>query len=423
MTCLTPTVDTIETRSLSYMEKFATGWMSPTAHFTFSGPFSEQLIIEAMQKVRWSNPLLRCSISDGDIVTLSAKDSLKGQLPINVHRTSNGTDERFKQAARCAYERMGLNMVPRNLWHMTFFYDDQGCDMIFQIHHSLFDGMSWFSIAKDFLSVCEGEILEIKSLNFALECIYPEHAKAIHGKKPFSVQEWFDVTSSEPQIQPIFTGSVLARLPQEVVIGLKTRCRDHGITVHGALMAAYLLAIDNQLPKIYTDVSTRRWCHPPLEPISPGVYNGLVVWAAHANKNKTFWENATRMLHDMNALIAAGEHLLPHAECSSTSTGPEITCITNMAPPEMPRGKFALEFSTVELVTGTSSEVPSFPIIFSIMKSNTICNLRLHYHQYFWSSDQAEAILRKLVRILIEEGAGLKAEKLSIFSQPKNIWS
>jgi hypothetical protein len=348
---------------------------------------------------------------------------LKEQLPISLHRISKGADERFKQAARCAYERMGFNMVPRNLWHMTFFYDHQGCEMVFQIHHSLFDGMSWFSIAKDFLAVCEGEILEIKPLNSALESIYHKHAQAIQGKEPFSVQEWFEITSMEPQTQPIFTGSVLARLPQDVVGALKTHCRDHGITVHAALMAAYLFATDNQLPKLYSDVSTRRWCNPSLDPVSPGVYNGQVVWAAHVDRDKSFWENAAKLIKDMNDLIAAGVHLSANPECSSTSIGPEITCITNMAPPEMPRGKFALEFCTVELVTGISIEIPSFPVIFSIMKSNSICNLRLHYHQQFWSSEQAEAILRKMVRILTEEGAGLKVENLRIFSQPKNMWN
>lgn len=418
-----PDASSVESRPLSYMEKFATGWLSPNAQFTFSGPFTEQLIIEAMQKVRWLNPLLRCTISNGSIVTMSPDESLKEPLPITLLATRHGADERFKQAAEYTYEGMGFNMVPQNLWRMTFFYDDEGCDMVFQIHHSLFDGMSWFSIAKDFLAVCEGDVLEIRPLNFGLESIYAAHAEAIKGSEPFSVKEWFEITNKTPQIEPIFTGSVLARLPQEVVIALKQRCRDHGITVHGALMAAYLFATDNELPKLYTDVSTRRWCNPPLDPISPGVYNGQVVWPAHVNKDNTFWENAIRLINDMNNLIASGAHLSSSAECSSTSVGPQITCITNMAPPEMPRGKFAVEFSTVELVTGTSPEIPSFPIIFSIMTSNTICNLRLNYHQNFWSAEHADMVLRKIVHILTEEGAGLTVENLKIFSQPQNSWN
>ncbi len=423
MKSVTHTTNTVETRPLSYIEKFGTGWMSPAVHFTFSGPFTRELITDAMKKVRWSNPLLRCSISNGCIVTISAVDSLKEQLPISLHHVSTGSDERFKQAAHCAYERMGFNMVPRNLWHMTFFYDHQGCEMVFQIHHSILDGMSWFSVAKDFLAICEGKILEPKSLNLAMESIYPKHAQAIQGKEPFSVQEWFEIAGTEPQIQPIFTSSVLTRLPQEAVIALKKSCKDHGITVHAALMAAYLFATDNQLPKLYSDVSTRRWCEPALDPISPGVYIGQVVWATHVDKDKSFWENAARLIKELNEKIAAGVHLSSNAECSSTSIGPEIFSITNMAPPEIPRGKFALEYSTMEFATGTSVEIPSFPVIFSIMTSNTICNLRLHYHKSFWSSDQAESILRKMGRILIEEGAGLKSENLNIFSQPENMWN
>lgn len=411
-----------EKRPLSYMEKFATGWMSPIAHFTFSGPFTEKLIVDAMQKVRWSNPLLRCTIVEGCIVTLSAEESAKEQLPIEVHQTHEGSDIRFQQAATFAYKRMGLNMVPRNLWQMIFFYDHEGCEMIFQIHHSLFDGMSWFSIARDFLATCEGESLEIKPLNFALEAIYPEHALAIEGKEPFSVKEWFEITGMDPETYPIFTGSVLSRFPQEALIALKARCKDHGITVHAALMAAYLLATDNELPKIYTDVSTRKWCNPRLDPVSPGVYNCQVVWSTQIDKSQTFWENSTRLLKELHTLIANGAHFSSSDECSSTSIGPEITCITNMAPPELPRGKFALEFSTVELVTGLTAEIPSFPIIFSIMTSNGICNLRLHYHRHFWSDDHAQNILGKLVQILTEEGAGLKVENLRIFSQPENVW-
>jgi hypothetical protein len=410
-----------ESRPLSYMEKFATGWLSPIVHFTFSGPFTESLIFKSMQKVRAINPLLRCSIINRCIVTISAQDSLQTDLPITLNRTSHDGNERFNLAADCAYQRMGLNMVPQNLWHMTFFYNDDGCEMIFQVHHSLFDGMSWFTIAKDFLNACEGHFLEIKPLNFALESIYPEHAKAIQNKEPFSVKEWFEITDITPQIEPIYTGSALVHLPSDVLHHLKIRARSEGLTVHAALMAAYLFATDNQLPKLYSDVSTRRWCHPPLDPISPGVYNCQVVWPASVDKNKSFWENARLLINKMRNLISDGAHLESNSECSSTSTGPEITCITNMASSEMPKGKFKLELSTVELVTGTSSEIPSFPIIFSIMTANENCSMRLHYHQNFWSAKQAKVVLSKIVNILTNE-SGLKYEKLKIFLQPQNQW-
>lgn len=411
-----------ETRPLSYIEKFATGWMSPVGHLRFSGPFTEDLIIEAMKQVRWRNPLLRCIIQEACILTQSAESSLSQPLPIVLHKSEGSEDQRFEEAAFCAYHRMGLNMVPRNLWHMTFFYDDQGCDMIIQRHHSILDGLSLFSIAKDFLMACEGDVLEIRPLNLALESICPEHAKAIQGREPFAVKEWLDIMDIQPKSQPIFTGSVLTRLSQDQLLALKLRARSYGLTLHAAFMAAYLFATDNELPKLYCDVSMRSYCQPRLDSIAPGVYNAQAIWPAQVDKEKSFWENAALLLKEMRDLLASGGHLYSNPECSSASTGPQVTCITNMFPLEMPRKKFAIEFSSSELVTGLSSDLPSFPVIFSIVTINGIANLRLHYHQHFWSCDKAEQVLQKIVEILVKESMDMDIEEVHIFSQPKNQW-
>ena len=57
-------------------------------------------------------------------------------------------------------------------------------------------------------------------------------------------------------------------------------------------------------------------------------------------------------------------------------------------------------------------EVPSFPVIFSIMTINGICNLQFNYHQNFWTRSQAQTILSKLVDILAVEGAELPGEEV-----------
>jgi len=67
---------------------------------------------------------------------------------------------------------MALNMVPENLWEALFFYDRSGCEMVLRTHHSILDGMSWFSVIADFLNACEGNSLEIKPLNPPMESVY-----------------------------------------------------------------------------------------------------------------------------------------------------------------------------------------------------------------------------------------------------------
>ena len=92
--------------------------------------------------------------------------------------------------------------------------------------------------------------------------------------------------------------------------------------------------------------------------------------------------------------------------------GPEILNITNMAPPDFPKGKFSLEYASLYFAIGNSPEVPSFPVILSIMTINGICNLQLNYHHNFWTRSQAQSILSKLVDILAVEGAGLPVEEV-----------
>ncbi len=401
-----------ESRPLSYMEKFATGWGTQNIHFTFSGPFTETLIASAMQQVRVSNPLLRCVIRDSHIVTSSPADVQSQELPIVCRQTSGGSKQRYELAAQNAWEGMALNMVPEKLWEALFFYDHSGCEMVLRTHHSILDGMSWFSVIADFLNACEGNSLEIKPLNPPMESVYAAHGKAITGQEPFALQAWLDTKGTNYQTQPIFTQTVLTRLSKNLLHQLKVRCGERGVTVHGAFMAAYLLATDNALPKLYSDISTRRFCEPRLSPTYPGVYIGQVVWETSALTSEGFWESAARLLRELRERIEAGVHLSSNEECSSTSVGPEILNITNMAPPDFPKGKFSLEYASLYFAIGNSPEVPSFPVIFSIMTINGICNLQFNYHQNFWTRSQAQTILSKLVDILAVEGAELPAEEV-----------
>lgn len=408
----------IESRSLSYMEKFATSWGTQNIHFTFSGPFTKSFINDAVRQVRISNPLLRCVIQDLKLVVFSPADSQSQPLPIACHHIRQGAQARYALASQTAWEGMGINMVPEKLWEMHFFYDANGCDMVLRTHHSILDGMSWFSIIHDFLQVCEGKPIGVRPLNPPMELVYPAHATAIAGREPFALHDWLNTRGTDLQTQPIFTHTILTRLPPKALEKLKSRCREKGVTVHAALMAAYLLATNNALPKLYSDISTRRFCEPRLGPTSPGVYIGQVVWETSAIQTVGFWENAARLMAELRQKISAGVHLASDEECSSTSVGPEMLNITNMAPPEFPSGKFSLEWASLFFVTGRTPEIPSFPVVFSILTINGTCNLQLNYHQYFWTRPQAQSILGKLAGILLVDGAGLPEETMKMFFQP-----
>lgn len=410
----------IESRPLSYMEKFATGWGTQNIHFTFLGSFTEALIFDAMKQVRLCNPLLRCVIQDCCLVTLSQADFEQQELPIICHHINEEDQSRYEIAARNAWEGMAINLVPAKLWEMHFFYDSTGCDLVLRTHHSILDGMSWFSLVADFLNACEGKPIEFRLLNPPMESVYPAHATAIANQEPFALKAWLNIKGTLYQTQPIFTQTVLTRLSKPVLEKLKHRCKERAVTVHGAFMAAYLLATDNILPKLYSDISTRKFCKPRLEPTSPGIYIGQVVWEASAIKSDGFWDNAGRLLQELRQRIKAGVHLSSSEECSSVSVGPEILNITNMAPPKFPRGKFSLEYASLFFATGNSPEIPRFPVVFSILTINGIANLQFNYHQNFWDRAQAQSILSKLVQILTVEGAGLPGDDVEIHFQPKD---
>jgi hypothetical protein len=344
----------------------------------------------------------------------------KHDLPVVCYEIAEGAKSRSELAEETSWAGLGINLVPEKLWEMHFFYDATGCDMVLRSHHSILDGMSWFSVVTDLLNACEGMCLPIRPLNPPMEEVYPEHANAIAGKEPFALQEWLDTKGIQYQTQDIFTQTVSTRLSKEVLEQLKQNGRKRNVTVHGALMAAYMLATDNALPKLYSDICTRKYCKPKLSPTSPGVYIGQVVWETLAIQTDGFWENAARLIQELREKIQAGAHLYSNEECSSTTVGPEILNLTNMAPPDFPRGKFALEYASLFFATGSSPEVPRFPVVFAIVTINGVCSLQLNYHQNFWNRSEAQVIMKKMVRLLTEEGAGLPFEDPEIFFQPSS---
>jgi len=407
-----------ESRPLSFIDHFATGWMSPAAHMTFKGPFSSNKITNAMLEVRKRNPLLRCIIRDRHILTYSPEESLKMDLPIKIERTSLTKDEQFEKVSHLSYSWLEYNMVPENLWRMAFFFNDHYCDVVFQFHHVILDGMAIYAIIQDFLDALEGKNLEIRALSVPMEEVWPEHANAIKGREPLAVTQWLDIRGRDLQEQDSFTHTAAIIIPGDVISEIKRNCKLNGVTLHGAFMAAYLFGTKNALPKLYTDVSTRRWCRLPLESTYPGVYLGQVTWETSARQEESFWLNARRLLNELQAQLDKGVHIAPQDECSSTAVGPEMLNITNMSGPPFTAGQFTLEYIVGEFPTATSKEMPSFPNVLDIMSCNNSSSLKLCYHKAFWSQQQAAEIIKKIVETLLVEGANITPHEFRVYCHP-----
>jgi len=407
-----------ESRPMSFIERFATCWGSPVMHFTLGGRFTEALIREAMLKVRRRNPLLRCTVENENFIVSDASECDSINLPVTIHEFRGTAADRFAAAERLAWRELGFNMVPRNLWRMTFHYDGSGCDMVFLFHHSILDGMSCFSIMEDFLNACKGMELKPRAMSVPMETVLPRHAKAVEGKRPDINADWLKITDFEPVKQPIYTHCAAVKIPPAVFAEIRNECRLRSVTFHGALMAASLFATDNELPKIYTDVSTRRWCNPQLEPSYPGIYLGQIVWAAKAQKDLPFWQNAQRLQLELQEHIINGEHLAPNADCVITATGPESFNITNMHSSIAPGG-FSMNSAAGAFAVSITPEVPRFPIVLVVVSVNDACILNLCYHRNFWTRARAVDVLSEMVRMLSERGAGLAPQKIEVLVQPE----
>lgn len=298
------------------------------------GFISKETLEHARKMVEQRHPKLTCCI-DGPSGMMGFSKRFKKSVPLQVIET---VDHEAWQQVVLHELNQSLNSR-EHLWRITLIYnaDHTISHLITTCHHAISDGISTISLHSEILSHCgamqSGSALPsqpIPTLPFlpSTEAMFPEAHQGYKGKilgvlwmlKTTLKQLYFrpKVLSFEKRVpaEERTCDVIYRHLEPDLARALVTQCRTEKTTVQGALCAAMLLAVANQMKISETKklslmcrsfVDLRRRLSPAVGPEDLGSLASAVP-TFHAIKNSTdFWQLARDVKQAIDQSIHRGE--------------------------------------------------------------------------------------------------------------------
>lgn len=228
------------------------------------GSILQKTLEHALKIVEQRHPKLQCCIN-GPMGKLGFRKRVEGSVPLQV----------IEAADNETWQQVVLNELNQSLnssqclWRtkLVCHADHNISHLITTVHHAISDGISTVSLHSEILSYCgdiqDGKALssQISALPFlpSLEAMFPDAYKGYRGK--FSGMLWLMRTAlkqlyfrpkalSFEKLVPVEerTCNIIYRqIEPALTTSLIKQCRTEGTTVQGALCAAMLLAVANQM--------------------------------------------------------------------------------------------------------------------------------------------------------------------------------
>ncbi|TCL73022.1 condensation domain-containing protein [Rhizobium sp. BK251] len=227
-------------RPLGAVEQYF--WLSDQnspKHFAMTLQVSGETTIdcwrEAMDAVRVRHPLLRAMIAR-DILGVPTYYELSAQpLPLRVI-TAEAPHDWEAAVSEELMNPFPIAGVP--LARATLFHSRNFCTLVFTAHHAVADGMSVAFVLRDLLTVLGGGSLPSLQLAAAQDMIaaqWAPQADVSDAAPPPAPRRMLDRTGTMPVVSAL-------RLSGELTSSVRATARRHGTTVHGAVLAAVILA-------------------------------------------------------------------------------------------------------------------------------------------------------------------------------------
>ncbi|MBW1704036.1 MAG: hypothetical protein JRJ86_02590 [Deltaproteobacteria bacterium] len=343
-------------RRLSPMEKYL--WVVDRVcrinfimHARIQGVLDEEILRRALNAIQARHPLLRVRIERDGWSNLRFCSGRVPEIPLRVADapTEDWTREAEKDLNAIFQTRVGPLVRATLVRH-----DTDSSTVLLTFHHSIGDGMSGAYLMRDLITsaalAATGKDPGLPSLEPTkeLETYFPSWAKGFSGRwknMAFGVRTFAPMLYRGRPTVPVFDrkapfeerkACILARtLSTETVGALHETARKYGTTLHGALLAAQVLAIarDRGLTKkrvffVGSPVNLRSRLTPPVgEDVGFFVTMGVSINRCKADSE--FWPLAREIRQSLWNCVESGDPFVFRYQQKDLS---RISAITGLGP-------------------------------------------------------------------------------------------
>lgn len=294
----------------------------------------EEILRTALDLLSIRHPMLRTRIEiQGDEPVFVSENVPPIPLRVEVRRS----DDHWHTEAEKELEH-SLPWPIGPLIRVTLLKSSHVSDVLITFHHAIGDGMSGLYLVRDLLRLA-GQIsggISPDIISFPerppVEDLLPSGAHGLNGLvKTVDLlgKQLKNIIFRHPQKLPIDSNTLLndrcvriihCALSPEETASLVARCRKEDTTVHGALCAALLKAVADQIYSMRSDtkpltigcmsaVDLRRFLNPPIGE-EVGLYFSMAITAHSVKKDVKFWNLARDARKAVHQSIEDGEPLV-----------------------------------------------------------------------------------------------------------------
>ncbi len=409
-----------------------------------AGLLDEEILRTALDLLSIRHPMLRTRIEiQGDDPVFVSENV----PPIPLRVEARRSDDHWHTEADKELEH-SLPWPIGPLIRVTLLKSPHVSDVLITFHHAIGDGMSGIYLVRDLLRLA-GQISEGISSDVitfperpSVEDLLPKGAHGLSGLvKTVDLlgKQLGNIIFRHPQKLPIDSSTLLndrrvriihCALSPEETASLVARCRKEDTTVHGALCAALLKAIADQIYRMHSDtkpltigcmstVDLRRFLNPPIGE-EVGLYFSMAITAHRVKKDIRFWDLARDTKKTVHQSVENGEPLVflslldrflskdakPEDLISLTSKiYPSTMLVTNLGRVTIPERYGPLKLQEVQFVVADKAVAEHFNAAIVTYRDRLIMNFSFVEPalSYEYATNIAEKTMKTLSSALRSE--------------------
>lgn len=204
-----------------------------------SGSFSLDQLRKSLAQVQMQHPLLRVGIA---VAETGYPKFVEQIAPIPLRLVVQEDDRSWQREVEVELSR-SFSWRTAPLFRVVLLQSERVSELIVTCHHAIADGMSAAYLIRDIVQGLESEGSGLRTLSEAhpIEQLIPIHERATLPQETFLPREYSATVSRRPRPH-VRTALLSAELTQQ----LCDRARQENTSVHGAISAAFLLAMARQ---------------------------------------------------------------------------------------------------------------------------------------------------------------------------------
>ncbi|MBD2056442.1 hypothetical protein H6F88_10520 [Oculatella sp. FACHB-28] len=262
------------------------------------GQFSVNQLRAALQQVQQRHPMLRVRIETD---AMGYPKFVETDAEIPMRQVARVEDQQWQQEVAGELSR-SLDWQTEPLLRVVLLQSETESELIIVCHHTIADGLSAVYITRDIIQGLAGKQFERTDLSAAVSL-----ESALPGSEPYPDKilkptDYLPPQSrcSPPHIRPVV-------LSTELTQHLIQRSRTEQTTVHGAISAAFLLALAPQFAnpiRCLHPVNVRSQLSLPM-PDGVGIYFCFCVTSHSLQEGSKFWDIARSVKSQLSQIDIA----------------------------------------------------------------------------------------------------------------------